>query len=386
MSLEDIRNKEKIAIVAVGYNRIDSMQRLFMSLSLAQYPNEDIPLYISIDASGDTALYDYVRNFEWKYGDKYVNIQQERLGLRKHIIRCGNLTKYFKAVIILEDDIFVSEYFYDYVSKVVDYYGNDGRIGGFSLYQNNMKGTLPVYFLNDGSDAYLKQSPASWGECWTEQQWTGFKNWYENFDDARFTKIDMPEYIKKWKKAWSKYFMAYLIETNKYFVFPQTSHTTCFGDAGEHSSVRSTYGQANILCGKKDYRFLPFEQMICYDIYGTNEAIYEWLGIEKKDVRVDFYVSDNLRIDKPYLLTTTEYPYKVVRTYSLEMFPIELNIKYQIPGKGIYLYEVDNSIKGKRVKMPLPLAYYYLKGFDIRLLSRYAVHYIKHKLLSKIKR
>ena len=103
MSLEDIRNKEKIAIVAVGYNRIDSMQRLFMSLSIAQYPNNDIPLYISIDASGDTELYDYVRNFEWKHGDKYVNIQEERLGLRKHIIQCGDLTKCFKAVIILED-------------------------------------------------------------------------------------------------------------------------------------------------------------------------------------------------------------------------------------------------------------------------------------------
>ena len=126
--------------------------------------------------------------------------------------------------------------------------------------------------------------------------------------------------------------------------------------------------------------------MVCYDIYGTNEAIYDWLGMDKKDVRVDFYVSDNLTIDKPYLLATTEYPYKVIRTYSLEMFPIELNIKYKIQGKGIYLYEVDSSIKCKKVKMSLPLAYYYLKGFDIRLLSKYAVHYIKHKMLSKVKK
>lgn len=382
MRIDDIRNKEKIAIVAVGYNRIDSMRRLFMSLSLAQYPSNDIPLYISIDASGDTELYDYVRNYEWVHGDKYVNIQEERLGLRKHIIQCGDLTKYFKAVIILEDDIFVSEYFYNYVLKVVDYYGDDKRVGGFSLYQNNMKGLLPVYFLQDGSDAYLKQSPASWGECWTEQQWTGFKEWYKKFDDTRFSEIDMPEYIKKWRKAWSKYYMAYLIETNKYFVFPQISHTTCFGDAGEHSSVRSTYGQANLLCGKKDYCFKPYEEMTRYDLFGTNEEVYSWIGIDKSELVVDFYALNDRLGKRRYLLTPCSLPYPIVRTFSLELFPVELNVKYSIQGKGLNLYDTGREApKSMKYKTPLPLAYYYLKGFDIRLLARYSWDYIWRKIV-----
>ena len=387
MIINDIRNKEKIAIVAVGYNRIDSMKRLFTSLSLAQYPNNDIPLYISIDASGDTELYDYVRNYEWKHGDKYVNIQQERLGLRKHIIQCGDLTKYFKAIILLEDDIFVSEYFYNYVLKVVEYYGNDSRIGGFSLYQNNMKGALPVHFFQDGSDAYLKQSPASWGECWTEQQWSGFKEWYKNFDDATFSTIDMPEYIKKWKKAWSKYFMAYLIETNKYFVFPQISHTTCFGDAGEHSSMRSTYGQANLLCGKKEYCFRPFDEMIRYDLFGTNEDLYSWIGIDRSEIVVDFYVLNDRLGKRRYLLTPAKLPYTVVRSFSLEMFPIELNVKYNIQGDGIYLYDTGcKKLRTIRSKAPLTLAYYYLKGFDIRLLARYTRNYILRRIVSIVKK
>lgn len=387
MNIDDIRNKEKIAIVAVGYNRIDSMQRLFMSLSVAQYPNNDIPLYISIDASGDEELYDYVRNFEWNHGDKYVNIQQERLGLRKHIIQCGDLTRYFKAVVILEDDIFVSEFFYDYISKAVDYYGNDSRIGGFSLYQNNMKGLLPVCFLQDGSDAYLKQSPASWGECWTEQQWNGFKEWYDQFDDTRFSVIEMPEYIKKWKKAWSKYYMAYLIETNRYFVFPQISHTTCFGDAGEHSSMRSTYGQANILCGKRDYCFRPFDEMVRYDLFGANEDLYFWIGIDKTEIVVDFYALNDRLGKRRYLLTPAKLSYPVVRSFSLEMFPIELNVKYNIQGDGLYLYDTGcKSLQSNKLNLPLQLAYYYLKGFDIRLLARYSWDYIIRKIIYLIKK
>lgn len=387
MKIDDIRNKEKIAIVAVGYNRIDSMRRLFMSLSVAKYPNNDIPLYISIDASGDEELYYYVRNFEWNHGDKYVNIQQERLGLRKHIIQCGDLTKYFKAVIILEDDIFVSEYFYDYVLKVVAYYYDDCRIGGFSLYQNNMKGLLPVYFLQDGSDTYLKQSPASWGECWTEQQWNCFKEWYEKFDDARFSLIDMPEYIKKWKKAWSKYFMAYLIETNRFFVFPQLSHTTCFGDAGEHSSMRSTYGQANLLCGKRDYCFRPFDDMVRYDLFGVNENIYSWIGIDKTEIVVDLYALNDRLGKRRYLLSPAKLPYPVLRSFSLELFPIELNVKYNIQGNGLYLYDTGcKSLQNNQFNLPLKLAYYYLKGFDIRLLVRYSWDYIRRKFYYKIKK
>ena len=92
MQLDDINNKSKIAIVVVGYNRIKSIRRLLTSLSNAHY-RQEVPLIISIDCSGDTELYEYVRNFEWKHGTKYVNIQEHRLGLKEHIFQCGDLTK-----------------------------------------------------------------------------------------------------------------------------------------------------------------------------------------------------------------------------------------------------------------------------------------------------
>ena len=124
----DLSNKSKVAIVCVGYNRIKSMKRLLGALRSAKYPSNDVPLVISVDCSGDTELYNYVKDFEWPYGQKYVNIQEERLGLKNHIYQCGDLTEYFKAIILLEDDLFVSPYFYSYVLKTLEKYGDDNRI------------------------------------------------------------------------------------------------------------------------------------------------------------------------------------------------------------------------------------------------------------------
>lgn len=368
------KQKDKIAIVAVGYNRINSIKRLLDSLVSANYTEDDIPLVISIDCSGDEGLYKFVKEFCWPHGKKHVIIHEKRLGLKNHILSCGDLTEYFKGVIILEDDIFVSEYFYTYVTNVVNYYYDERRVGGVSLYQNEMYGTLPVYFYNDGTDCYLKQTPASWGECWTDRQWKLFREWFDKFNDDNFKQIDMPDYIKGWKKAWSKYYMAYLIETNRYFIFPYISHTTCFGDVGEHGASISTSGQAELLCGPRKYCFKPYDDMVKYDIYCVNEYIYKWLGIEKKDLCVDWYYDNDNSRKARYLLTTKELPYTKVKMFGLQMRPIELNIKYTIPGNSIFLYDtIKGAANAKSGSVPISYASYHLRSFNIELAFRFSI-------------
>lgn len=378
-------DKNKIAIVAVGYNRMASIKRLLSSLQSAKYEHEDIPLVISIDASGDKELYDYVRKFEWQHGEKYVIIQEIRLGLKKHILRCGDLTQYFRAVIILEDDIFVSEYFYRYVEQAVDFYYKEDRIGGISLYQNEMMRDFPVIYMKDGSDTYLKQAPASWGECWTDRQWSMFRDWYDTFDEERFQGLDFPEYIKKWTKAWSKYYYAYLLETERYFVFPHISHTTCFVDAGVHSSVSSNVGQANLLMGTPKYFFKPFEEMVRYDSYDNNEALYEWLGLSKEELCIDFRCNKiNIRKCR-YILTPAIRDYKVIRSFAMTMRPIELNIKYNIEGNGLFVYDtIDGNANAIEKNLPLSIAAYYLRSFNYGLLKNLVISNYKKQILRRL--
>lgn len=100
-------NKEKIAIVVVGYNRLYPIQRLLKSLEAANYRESDIPLVLSIDCGGNDDLNSYVNGYKWPFGEKYVIVHEKRLGLKQHIFSCGDLTKYFKGIILLEDDIYM---------------------------------------------------------------------------------------------------------------------------------------------------------------------------------------------------------------------------------------------------------------------------------------
>ena len=223
----DNRYKDKIAIVAIGYSRLDGLRRLLDSCNRASYAVEDVPLVISIDASGNKEVYDYARNFQWNHGVKYVNIEKKRLGLKKHILQCGDLTRHFKGVILLEDDLYVSPDFYNYACISMNKYGDDENVAGIAFYSNEFNGFLGIPFhpLNNGSDCFAMQAVCSWGEMWNNRMWTEFTSWLNNWNED-YSNFDMPDIIKNWTRAWSKYFYAYLLANHKYFIYPSTSLTT----------------------------------------------------------------------------------------------------------------------------------------------------------------
>ena len=306
MSISDSANKEKIAIVAVGYNRIHSISRLLSSLNNAVYSVEDVPLIISIDCSNNQELYDFVNEFKWNHGDKYVFIQQERLGLKNHIYYCGDLTRYFKGIVLFEDDIVVSRFFYSYVVDAINYYENDERIAQISLYKNEFNGYvgLPIAYRETGSDVFLSQDVSTWGECWTEKMWNQFKNWLDKHDEDYVLSVNMPSMVKKWTRAWSKYYIAYIIDTQKYVLYPKISLSSNYGDAGEHGGGISSTLQVNLLDGPKSFSMDKFENLVKYDIFGNDSSIHEWLGLGAEKLRLDLYDYCPQKMDKEYLLTT----------------------------------------------------------------------------------
>lgn len=368
----------RLAIVVVGYNRLDTIQRLLTSISSAHYPSFRIPLVISIDAGGNQQLVDYVHNYEWSFGDKYVIIHQQRLGLRKHIIQCGDLSEHFSGIILLEDDVFVGPYYYQYATDALSYYDNEDRIGGVSLYRNEINGlfhNLPYIFEQDGNDVFLFQTPASWGECWSRRMWKQFKSWLGADEDKDISEIDMPSRIKNWKKAWSKFFMAYLIDTNRYFVFPFISQTTCFCDPGEHGNDVNNVGQVNLMTNDRTFVFKPFEVLTKYDIYGCNERLYEYLGIDKEKVCLNLYGNNDNMNNKQFMLSLMHYPYKVCKSYALQMRPVELNIKYNLSGEGVYLY--DTTVPASNKASIRAIYNYYFRSVDLSIIKEYIrEHYI----------
>lgn len=366
--LSDIKNKDLFAIVSVGYNRLASQKRLLTSLLNADYSGyRDIPLVISIDNGGNKELEDYVDNFEWPYGDKYVIKHKERLGLKEHIFSCGDLTKYFKGIILLEDDIYVAKGFYDYTIQVESYYGNCPQVASIALYANEMNGFiwLPMTKLKNASDVTAGQAVASWGEAWNTRMWTEFREWLAKtvipWDD-----LDMPHQIKEWKKAWSKFFDAYMLMEGKYSINPYTSLTTNFSDAGEHGDANNTIVQVSLQQGTKQYTFLPFDQLVKYDLYSNNLTLPDVLGIPREDICLDLYGVRPNDKNRRYYLTVRRLPYVLVKSFGLYMRPHELNVIEDIPGSDIFLYDTSRKARKPKGGRRTDRLIYYLHGFNYK--------------------
>lgn len=364
--INDLSNKAKIAIVSVGYNRLKSQVRQLSALARADYSGYDnVPLVISIDRSGDTELYDYVRNYEWPHGDKYVIIREKRMGLKEHILACGDLTQYFKGIILLEDDIYVSKDFYNYTNQMEKAYGDDDNICSIALYSNEMNGYcwLPLVRLRNESDVFADQAVSTWGEYWNERMWKGFREWLAK-TDIPWTDIDMPHQIKEWTKAWSKFFDAYMVLEDRWSIFPYTSLTTNFSDAGEHGDANNTIVQVSLQQGHKTYQTLPFEKLVKYDIYSNNIGLADALNIPLEDICLDLYGVRPNEYNRRYYLSVKKLPFKVVKSFGLYMRPHELNVIEQIPGNDIFLYDTAISDKAPNGGSFTNRMLYYQHGFN----------------------
>ena len=245
------------AIVCPAYNRPHCLQRLLNSIAKGKYPNGiNIPLVISLDKSDNTAVLKIASDFDWQYGTKKIIQHDNHLGLRKHILNCGDLTQQYEAIVLLEDDLFVSPYFYQYAKAALQFYAADSQIGGISLYNYQIAESCfyPFMPIENGSDVYFIQFASSWGQVWTAAQWQDFRTWYA--DNHLIHDSDLlPHFVKEWPDySWKKRFIKYLIDKDKYFVFPRLSLTTNFGEQGTTNVTKGLF-QVPLQAYPKQYQF-----------------------------------------------------------------------------------------------------------------------------------
>ncbi|MDA8083439.1 MAG: hypothetical protein M0024_07260 [Nitrospiraceae bacterium] len=345
------------AIVVVGYNRPEALSRLLMSLSEANFDGASVPLIISIDQNDNAGVAKIADDFRWNYGEKIVNVHPKRLGLRKHIISCGNLALQYGSAIVLEDDLFVSPNFYMFAKAAIAFYEKEDKIAGISLYSHlwNVNCSRPFVPADDGMDAYFLQFAQSWGQVWTASMWRSFIDWYnDNAADIQ-DEPDLPQTVVHWPDtSWLKYFIKYLVRTNRYFVYPRISLTTNFGDRGQHSKVVSSSYQVPLLLGdKKDYKFPKYDiNAVIYDVFFERAELGAALGVLEEELCVDLYSSKGNNLGRRYWLTMTTANYRVHSSYGLRMRPHEVNIIYGIKGDDIYCYDttcIYDESKNKRL-------------------------------------
>lgn len=339
-----------ISIVIPCYNRTQSLQRLLLSLQEAYYQNDKVDLIFSIDNSGTNNVQKVAEDFSWKFGEKKFILHHTNIGLKNNILACGDLVEIYDAVIVLEDDLYVGKDFYHFAKQAALYYMEDSNIAGISLFSYRYAeiGYFQFYPFRDGKDTFFIQWPSSWGQLWTREQWKSFRAWLGQNKDI--TQINIPVEVKEWTHSWKKFFIAYMVDMNKFFVYPYVSFTNEFGTAGIHYEGQGNVNTVDLFMGVNvKYRFRDFEEesLFKYDcFYQMIDKIIQVDSI-KYNVCFDLYSTKELQnLTADYVVTARKQS-NAIHTFGHTHIPFEYNILRADIGDFFYLVKRENFVESE---------------------------------------
>ncbi|HJV48210.1 MAG TPA: hypothetical protein VJ549_02945 [Geothrix sp.] len=381
-----------LAIVVIGYNRPHALSRLLDSLDRVAFDGHQVPLIISLDRSGNEEVQRVAEAFAWKHGPKTVRTFPQRLGLKKHVLACGDLTRDHEHLIVLEDDLYVSRNLYRFATQAIAFYQHDDRIAGISLYTHlwNVACDRPFLPLDDASDVFFMQYACSWGQIWSRDKWNRFVEWLAQHEGDFHPDPSIPFNVAEWSDhSWLKHHIRYCIETDRFFVYPRVGLSTNFSDKGQHN-VGQENGYQIVLQerGSEPYRFLSLDDSrAVYDAFFESRALGRALGIDAAELCVDLYGIKRNQAKARYWLTLEPAGYKVLRTFDLAFRPQESNVLHEVPGNSIKLY--DTSIQAPMAPEPEggledALVKYDVRSLSYKALLRYALRMVVRRLRAKL--
>jgi hypothetical protein len=316
-----------LLVIALGFNRPDSLKRLLRSLGEVGPVACRADLLVSLDGDGDPACEQVAKSAEWSHGGCTVVVQPERLGLKRHVEAATGRVRDYDGVVVLEDDLSVSPWMLHYCREALLRYGNDEQIAQISLYApriNEFSG-LPFEPVPSEEDVWFARVPSSWGQLYSKTQWETYLR--EKDDDLSPTGVHMPPQAYTWKHSWKKYLYHYIARSGKWVVYPRVSLTTNHGEAGQNYRFGCRDLEVMLERVKRSYRFAdPSTSTARYDEW--LEPLPEDLGLQDVDpvrVEVDLNAVKPLQaIERPYLLSTREC-LNPLQQYPCYARPLEMN-------------------------------------------------------------
>jgi hypothetical protein len=341
------------AIIVPAFSRPRSLRRLLDSLNSAQYVNNPT-LVISIDGNAAPETIQIASDFRFHGGRKEIVTRSVNLGLREHLLWCGDQTERFGAAIVLEDDLVVDRQFFRFATASLEAYAVEPRLAGIALYapRYNEFAGIPFEPCNSGTSTYFMQVPCSWGQAWTKAHWCEFRKWWASpRGQATETSTSIPTVVRDWPvSSWKKHFARYLADANRYIAYPYQSYSSNFSDpGGTHVPRGSTSHQVPMPLptrGHDNFNFGAFDDAaVRYDTFMEPEASWleEVLSLQRGSLVVDFFAQKDpdLIRSKTYCLTSRRTT-QAIRRFPLARHPIELNV-YDDAEEGLPFFSLCRS-------------------------------------------
>ena len=359
------------AIVIPAYNRPASLRRLLGSLSAASFPVSDVPLVIAIDGEGEQeeAVRQIAEQFECNFGTKRIHYHERNVGLIDNVFFCAGLAEEYGAVVLLEDDLFVSPHFYSFAQQALALAAGDDRIAGIALNALWFNGMTHERFepLHDGRDNFYLQVAWYQGQVYSADMWQKFKEWLGKepltlaLSPGRGNKNALTKLHKIFdsfaENEWFPMAMRYLAETGRYYLFPRVSLATNFGDAGTHFAQTSHFFQTPLLESAATYSLASLDKsQAVYDSFFEPTAtllaphLPELAG---QPFDVDLRgLKTAAQMQHEYVVTTRPTNH-VLRSWGLAMRPPEANLLHNVLGHEIVLSRVTDLRWDRRAEVAL---------------------------------
>lgn len=276
---EKIKTNKYAPVVVFGYNRADMLKNLFDSLE----KNEDVEkmdLYIFLDIPDKKNPRDvplskevitYVNTYKEtsKFRNVEIKIAKQHKGLADSIISgVTEIINQYGKVIVLEDDLEVSNDFLNYMQRGLKFYQNDFKIWSLSAYcYERMK-----FPLNYNKDVFLGARAESWGWATWADRWNR-TDWhvksYEKFKKDIVGKMifniggkDLCKSLEaqmadKGYDSWAIRWSYQQFRERKYTVYPRESRVLHCGS--DNRSTHTTYHSKTGL--KQKYADCRFENL-----------------------------------------------------------------------------------------------------------------------------
>ncbi|KAL4237218.1 hypothetical protein ACF0H5_001936 [Mactra antiquata] len=230
-----IRGKVNLRVIIITFNRPQALKRLLRSLDWAVYNGENVIVEVWIDRDKESGNFsketlDVARSFTFTNALCEIRIHPKHVGIKGQWLTTWRAYDFLREIlVILEDDLTVSKYFYKWLKLVHQKYGQWSNVSGFTLQGNSVRHSDGECCLNVKSTkkVFLYSTIGTSGFSPNNKNWKMFKTWLANLKKRQEGVPLVPNHVSSWwyqtgrnDSMWEMEYLYYTWKHKEFTIYP----------------------------------------------------------------------------------------------------------------------------------------------------------------------